>query len=253
MDMAVEVTNPSTDAGRVLMEHAWKEALADQFRSAHMEQLRSFLRAELAKGKLIYPPGGEIFSAFNLTPLDKVKVVILGQDPYHGPKQAHGLSFSVKPGVKPPPSLINIYKELATDLSVPIASHGYLASWAKQGVLLLNAVLTVEADKAASHQNRGWEIFTDRAVEVLNERHPHLVFILWGSYAQKKGQKIDRTKHLVIESVHPSPLSAYRGFFGSRPFSRANAFLVAKGVQPIDWVLPALAVDAGNATALEFH
>jgi uracil-DNA glycosylase len=222
------------------VQPTWKSALFDQFDLAYMEKLQEFLRAETADGKVIHPPAEEVFSAFNLTSLDKVKVVILGQDPYHGPGQAHGLSFSVKPGVKPPPSLVNIYKELNSDLKIPVPNHGFLRSWAEQGVLLLNSVLTVEDATAGSHQKRGWEDFTDRAVEILNQQCTNLVFILWGSYAQKKGAKIDPARHLVIESAHPSPLSAYRGFLGSRPFSRANKYLRAHGIEEIDWSLPQL-------------
>ncbi len=186
---------------------------------------------------MIFPPGDEIFLAFNCTPFENVKVVILGQDPYHGPGQAHGLSFSVPVGVRPPPSLMNIYKELKADLQIPPPSHGNLKAWAEQGVLLLNAVLTVEKNRPASHQSQGWEQFTDAAVKVLNDQRTHLVFILWGAYAQQKGKIIDRQKHCVIESPHPSPFSANRGFFGSRPFSRSNAYLVQNGIAPIDWHL----------------
>ncbi len=219
----------------VQMEEQWKAALAPEFAKDYMQNLRAFLLSEKKQGKTIYPPGDEIFAAFNRTPLDKVKVVILGQDPYHGVGQAHGLCFSVKIGVRPPPSLLNIYKELQSDLGISTPTHGNLSSWAEQGVLLLNAILTVEKERAASHQNQGWESFTDSAIRILNEKAEHLVFILWGSYAQKKGMVIDRTKHFVIESPHPSPLSAHRGFLGSRPFSRTNAYLVQHGLSPIDW------------------
>lgn len=203
-----------------------------------MQALRAFLQAEKKQGKQIYPPGELIFNALNTTPFDRVKVVILGQDPYHGPGQAHGLSFSVMPGVPAPPSLQNIFKELEADLGIARASHGCLQSWAEQGVLLLNAVLTVEKFKAASHQGKGWERFTDRIVAELNKKREQLVFLLWGSYAQKKGQIIDRDRHLVLQSTHPSPLSAHRGFLGCRHFSQANAYLEKQGLEPIDWALP---------------
>lgn len=222
----------------IKLEASWLEHLQGEFRQEYMQSLRLFLRQELAQGKQIFPPGELIFNAFNTTPLGKVKVVILGQDPYHGPGQAHGLCFSVLPGVAIPPSLLNIYKEIKADLGIEPASHGNLHSWAQQGVLLLNSVLTVEKLKAASHQGRGWERFTDRVVEVLNEQCEQLVFLLWGSYAQKKGQIIDRNKHLVLQSTHPSPLSAHRGFLGCRHFSQTNDFLVKSGQEAINWELP---------------
>lgn len=200
--------------------------------------LETFLSEELNKGKVIYPDFQEIFSAFDLTPFDKVKVVIIGQDPYHGTGQAHGLSFSVKPDVKIPPSLRNIYKELHSDIGFKIPHHGYLLPWARQGVLLLNAVLTVEAHKAGSHQKRGWERFTDVAVKALNDHRENLVFVLWGSFAQKKAADIiDPHKHLILKSVHPSPLSASRGFFGCCHFSKINDYLIKKDIGPIDWTL----------------
>lgn len=202
-----------------------------------MRKLKNFLTAEYQAGKTIYPRGEEYFAALNLTPFDKVKVVIVGQDPYHGPGQAHGLCFSVHDGVRLPPSLQNIFKELHADLGVKIPQSGSLKKWAEQGVLLLNAVLTVEDGKAASHQGRGWEEFTDKIIHVLNEEKESLVFILWGSYAQKKAAFVDRKKHLVLESVHPSPLSAHRGFFGTKPFSKTNAYLRSKGLGEIDWTL----------------
>lgn len=220
---------------RIQMEEQWKNVLKGEFAKEYMQKLRSFLLAEKQKGKVIYPTGANIFAAFNSTPFDQVRVVILGQDPYHGPNQAHGLCFSVPKGVQTPPSLVNIYKELHDDLKVLSPSHGNLQHWAEQGVLLLNSVLTVEQNSAASHQNRGWELFTDAAIRELNEQRNNLVFILWGSYAQKKGSMINKDKHCVIESVHPSPLSAYRGFFGSKPFSKTNAYLLSKGLQPIQW------------------
>lgn len=215
----------------------WMNHLSQEFDSAYMSQIKSFLADELKKGKVIYPHGSLIFSAFNLTPLDQVKVVVVGQDPFHGEGQAHGLSFSVRPGVQVPPSLQNIYKELNADLGIAPVKDGHLEKWAKQGVLLLNAVLTVEANNAASHANIGWEKFTDKVIEVLNRERENVVFFLWGAYAQKKGASIDRKKHLVIESPHPSPLSAHRGFFGTRPFSKANDYLKAHGLKPINWSL----------------
>ena len=224
----------------IKLEPSWKAVLEDEFAKDYMQSLRSFLRQEKHRGKIIYPSGSDYFRAMNLTPFDQVKVVILGQDPYHGPGQAHGLSFSVLPNVAIPPSLVNMYKELESDLGITAARHGCLEHWAKQGVLLLNSVLTVEHRQAASHQGRGWEIFTDRIVAQLNERREHIVFMLWGSYAQKKGRIIDTSRHLVLQSAHPSPLSAYRGFFGSKPFSRANDYLTGHGLSPVQWQLPAL-------------
>jgi len=222
----------------VKLNASWLKRLEDEFEQDYMKELRAFLVAEKAAGKEIYPRGDRIFAALDHTPFDRVKAVILGQDPYHGPGQAHGLCFSVLPGVPPPPSLVNIYKELATDLGIPPVDHGYLIPWTHQGVLLLNAVLTVERHRAASHRGRGWERFTDRIVSLIDAEHDGVVFILWGSYAQKKAAFVDRTKHLVISSPHPSPLSASRGFFGSRPFSRANDWLARQGREPIDWRLP---------------
>ena len=219
----------------VKMDASWKARLADQFAAPHMAALGQFLRAEKAAGKRIYPPGSQIFAAFDLTPFDEVKIVILGQDPYHGPGQAHGLSFSVAHGIAPPPSLQNIYKELHDDLGITHAGHGNLEAWARQGVLLLNTCLTVEDGLAASHQGKGWEPFTDAVIAALNRERDHLVFILWGRHAQNKGAVIDRQRHLVITSPHPSPLSASRGFFGSRPFSKSNDYLAAHGMSPIDW------------------
>jgi uracil-DNA glycosylase len=217
------------------LDSSWKKQLESELGNERMLQLRSFLAEESKAGKTIYPNGDEYFAALNLTPFDKVKVVIVGQDPYHGPGQAHGLCFSVREGVRLPPSLLNIFKELRDDLGVPIPKNGSLTSWAEQGVLLLNAVLTVEEGKAAAHQGKGWEEFTDRIIHVLNERKENLVFILWGSYAQKKAAFVDRNKHFVIESVHPSPLSAHRGFFGTKPFSKTNAYLRSKGIPEINW------------------
>lgn len=222
----------------VKLEESWKLALGDEFSSPYMQQLREFLVEEKAKGKHIFPRGAEFFRAMDLTPLDQVRVVILGQDPYHGAGQAHGLCFSVRPGVRIPPSLVNIYKELETDLGIPPARHGFLESWARQGVLLLNSVLTVEEGRAAAHQGKGWERFTDAAIRAVNEQPHPVVFMLWGSYAQKKAAFVDTKRHLVLKSVHPSPLSAHNGFFGCRHFSKANAFLEGQGREPIDWRLP---------------
>lgn len=226
------------EADQIKMEASWKNQLMSEFEKDYMKNLKQFLKQEQSKKKTIYPKGPEYFAAFNHTPFEKVKVIILGQDPYHGPKQAHGLCFSVRPGVKIPPSLQNIYKEMRTDLGIEQPQHGYLTKWADQGVLLLNATLTVEAGKAGSHQKKGWEEFTDQAIHRLNEQREGLVFMLWGSYAQKKGEFIDRKKHLVLTAPHPSPLSARRGFFGSRHFSKANEYLKAQGQEPIDWQLP---------------
>lgn len=220
---------------RVKLEESWKVRLQQEFELDYMRQLRAFLLQEKQAGKQIFPAGNDIFNALNATPFEKVRVVILGQDPYHGPGQAHGLCFSVRPGVEIPPSLRNIYKELAADLGIAPARSGCLQSWAAQGVLLLNAVLTVESGKAAAHQGRGWERFTDRIIALLNEQGQHIVFLLWGSYAQKKGQIIDRSRHLVLESAHPSPLSASRGFFGNHHFSRANHYLQAHSRGEVDW------------------
>jgi uracil-DNA glycosylase len=223
----------------VTLEESWKTVLAPEFSSSYMAELKAFLLEEKRNGKQIFPKGAEYFRALDLTPLETVRVVILGQDPYHGEGQAHGLSFSVKPGVRSPPSLVNIYKELQNDLGIAPARHGFLESWARQGVLLLNSVLTVERAMAASHQGKGWERFTDAIIRAINEQPHPVVFILWGSYAQKKAAFVDRSRHLVIRSAHPSPLSAHNGFFGSKPFSKANDFLVANGREPIDWALPA--------------
>lgn len=221
------------------MEASWLEALSDEFEQPYMHQLRAFLAEQKRAGKRIFPAGGEFFNAFEHTPLPAVKVVILGQDPYHGEHQAHGLCFSVRPGVAVPPSLQNIYKEIHADLGLPIPNHGYLTHWADQGVLLLNSVLSVEAGRAASHQGQGWETFTDRVVDVVNAQRDGVVFLLWGSYAQKKGARIDRQKHCVLTAPHPSPLSAHRGFFGCGHFSAANNYLAQRGVEPVDWQLPA--------------
>lgn len=223
---------------RIQLEPGWKTALQNEFDQAYMKDLGAFLRREKAAGKTIYPPGSLIFSALNSTPLDRVKAVILGQDPYHGPGQAHGLAFSVQPGVPTPPSLQNIFKELKRDLNLEIPAHGYLQSWAEQGVLMLNTSLTVEQGMAGSHAKAGWQVFTDRVIEVVNAQREHLVFMLWGAHAQGKSRLIDATRHLMLKSAHPSPLSAHRGFLGNGHFSRANQFLQQHGLEPIDWRLP---------------
>lgn len=228
--------------GNVQLEAGWKAALADEFGKEYMRSLREFLRVQKANGQIIYPPGSRIFNALDSTPLDQVKVVILGQDPYHGPGQAHGLAFSVPPGIRPPPSLQNIFKELERDLDIPRPAHGCLTHWAEQGVLLLNAVLTVEAGNAGSHAKRGWETFTTRIIEVAAQQHEHLVFMLWGSYARQKAEQLDLSKHCVLTSAHPSPLSAHRGFLGNGHFSAANDYLQLHGRKPIDWALPDSAV-----------
>ena len=228
----------TTSVGEIQLEASWLAALQDEFRQAYMQQLREFLRSEKAAGKVVYPRGGEMFNAFDHTPLDQVRVVILGQDPYHGPGQAHGLCFSVGPGVALPPSLVNIYREIEEELAIKMPAHGCLTSWADQGVLLLNSVLSVERANAASHQGKGWEQFTDRAIEVVNRDCEHVVFMLWGAYAQRKGAIIDEQRHCVLRAPHPSPLSAHRGFFGCGHFRSANEYLRDKGREPIDWRLP---------------
>ena len=221
---------------QVKIEESWREVLQPQFDSVYFEMLTTFVR-KAYQATTVYPPGSKIFEAFNRTPFDKVKVVILGQDPYHGPNQAHGLCFSVQDGIQPPPSLINIYKELQKEYGVAVnMTNGNLTRWADQGVLLLNATLTVEAGKAGSHQGKGWETFTDAAIKALSDRREGLVFMLWGSYAQQKGRVIDRSKHLVLESSHPSPLSVYRGFDGCGHFKKANQYLQSRGQEPIDWL-----------------
>lgn len=214
---------------------SWQTVIGQEIEKPYVQALCVFLKQEKTKGKVIYPPTPLIFNAFHHTPFDKVRVVIIGQDPYHGPGQAHGLSFSVPDGVKLPPSLKNIFKEIESDLGIKITGNGDLSSWAKQGVLLLNATLTVEQANAGSHQKRGWELLTDAAINALNAQREGLVFILWGSYAQKKGAAIDKAKHLVLKSVHPSPLSAHRGFFGNHQFSKTNQYLAKQGQRPIDW------------------
>jgi uracil-DNA glycosylase len=222
----------------IKLHDSWLKPLQPEFNAPYMAALKQFLASEREAGKRIFPKGSEWFHALDATPLDQVRVVILGQDPYHGEGQAHGLCFSVKPGVSPPPSLVNIYKEMQSDLGLAPPRHGHLESWARQGVLLLNAVLTVEANRAASHQGKGWERFTDAVIRQVNDLPHPVVFILWGNYAQKKAAFVDANRHCVIKSAHPSPLSAHNGFFGSRPFSRANAFLADKDLKTIDWKLP---------------
>lgn len=223
--------------GEVAIEDGWKQALQAEFTKPYFAGIKNFLKQEKAAGKIIYPPGPMIFNAFNLTPFDKVKVVILGQDPYHGPGQAHGLCFSVQKGIKPPPSLVNIYKEMRTDLGLEPPTHGCLQQWAEQGVFLLNAMLTVEKDLPASHQKIGWQNFTDAAIAALSKNRTNLVFILWGAYAQQKIELIDQTKHFIIKSPHPSPFSADKGFFGSKPFSKTNNWLEQHHLENINWQL----------------
>ena len=218
----------------VKIEESWKRHLQQEFEKPYFRTLTDFVRKEYTI-KTVYPPAKLIFNAFVSCPFDKVKVVIVGQDPYHEPGQAHGLCFSVNEGVQIPPSLVNIYKEIENDLGIPAPRSGDLTRWAKQGVLLLNATLTVQAHRAGSHQGKGWEEFTDAAIRCLAQERDHLVFILWGAYAQRKGADIDTNRHLVLKSTHPSPLSAHRGFFGNKHFSRANAYLVAHNLDPINW------------------
>ena len=226
----------STDG--IQLEPSWKSRLAPEFKQSYMMELRAFLLSRKRARAVIYPPGPKIFNALDATPFDRVKVIILGQDPYHGPGQAHGLCFSVRLGVPTPPSLINIFKEIETDLGIRAPDHGNLQPWARQGVLLLNAVLTVEKGRAAAHQGKGWERFTDHVVRILNTEREGLVFLLWGSHALRKGAVIDRQRHLVLSAPHPSPLSAHRGFFGCRHFSRANQYLEQRGLEAINWKLP---------------
>jgi uracil-DNA glycosylase len=233
-----ELAQADIELSASLLPKDWQELLGSEFNQPYMHALQSFLAGEQSQGKTIYPPADQIFTAFNLTPLKNVKVVILGQDPYHGPDQAHGLSFSVPSSVKKlPPSLKNIYKELNADLGLPIVTTGDLTSWAKQGVLLLNAMFTVERKNAGSHQKQGWETFTNKVIELLSAHCENVVFVLWGAYAQKKEALIDKNKHLVLKGIHPSPLSAHRGFFGSKPFSNINQYLVEHEQVEIDWLL----------------
>lgn len=227
-----------SEAAKVRLESSWATRIGDYLQRPDMQALATFLREEIRRGKHVYPPGPEIFAAFAHTPFDAVRVVILGQDPYHGPGQAHGLCFSVRPGVRVPPSLDNIFKEIQRDLGLARPDHGCLTPWADRGVLLLNSVLTVEDGHAGAHQKKGWEGFTDAAIDALNREREGLVFLLWGAHAQRKGQLIDRTRHCVLSSVHPSPLSAHRGFIGCGHFSAANRYLESHGHAPIDWSLP---------------
>lgn len=230
--MTAPVSNP--------LRPEWREPLQPEFDSAYMAELRAFLLAEKAAGKTIYPRSNEWFRALELTAPEDVRVVILGQDPYHGPGQAHGLCFSVRPEVRIPPSLGNIFKALGSDLGIPRPSHGFLEHWARQGVLLLNSVLTVEAGQAASHAGKGWERFTDAVIRLVNDRDQPIVFLLWGAYAQRKAAFVDQQRHLVLTAAHPSPLSAHKGFLGCRHFSQANNWLARQGAQPVDWSLPKL-------------
>ncbi len=222
----------------VKIESSWKEVLKDEFNKPYFQQIALHIKTEKSQGKTIYPPGSLIFNAFNTTPFDKVKVVILGQDPYHGPGQAHGLCFSVQNGVPPPPSLVNIFKELQDDVGVPVPDHGNLTHWAEQGVFLLNASLTVRAGEPMSHSKIGWAQFTDEVIKKISAGKEHVVFILWGKFAQEKKLLINETKHCILRSAHPSPLSAHAGFFGCKHFSKANEYLMSKGIDPIDWKLP---------------
>jgi uracil-DNA glycosylase len=221
----------------VSIEPGWKEVLKSQFQMPYFERIVFFLKQERLKRNQIFPPGPEIFNAFNKTPFDKVKAVILGQDPYHGPGQAHGLCFSVPDGVKPPPSLVNIFRELHSDLGIPVPGSGNLEKWAACGVLLLNAILTVRASEPASHSGIGWEDFTDEVIRTISNQKSHVVFLLWGRFAQEKQGLVDETRHHVLKAAHPSPFSADRGFFGCRHFSRTNELLVKNGLDPVDWRL----------------
>lgn len=221
----------------VKIEESWKEVLKQEFTKTYFLEITTFLKTEKMAGKTIYPPGGQIFNAFNTTPFDKVKAVILGQDPYHGPGQAHGLSFSVPKGIAPPPSLVNIFKELQNDIGLPIPNHGNLTHWAEQGVLLLNASLTVRANEPMSHAKIGWAEFTNAVIEKISAYKKNTVFLLWGKFAQEKQVLVDETKHLVLRAAHPSPFSADKGFFGCKHFSKTNAWLMSKGIDPIDWKL----------------
>lgn len=221
----------------VKIEPSWSEALAPEFEKPYFEGIVNFLKEEKAAGKIIYPAGSNIFNAFSLTPFDKVKAVLLGQDPYHGAGQAHGLCFSVQKGIPPPPSLVNMYKELKADLDIDAPAHGFLEAWAKQGLLMLNASLTVEAGKPNSHSKIGWEQFTDAVIKTVSEKKTGIVFILWGRFAQQKEVLIDKSKHFILKAAHPSPFSAYNGFFGSRPFSQTNSLLEQQGLPGIDWRL----------------
>ena len=221
----------------VKIEASWKEILQDEFNKPYFGQIVHHLKTERTQGKIIYPPGPNIFNAFNTTSFDKIKIVLLGQDPYHGPGQAHGLCFSVQNGVPPPPSLVNIFKELHDDTGVEIPAHGNLTKWAEHGVFLLNASLTVRAGEPMSHAKIGWATFTDTVIKKISQEREHVVFMLWGKFAQEKRVLIDESKHFILRSVHPSPLSANSGFFGCKHFSKANAYLMSKGIDPVDWSL----------------
>ena len=221
----------------VKIEESWKEILKQEFDKPYFQQIPLHLKTEKSQGKTIYPPGSLIFNAFKRTPMDKIKVVIIGQDPYHGPNQAHGLCFSVQNGVPPPPSLVNIFKELQDDIGMQVPRHGNLTKWAEQGVFLLNASLTVRAGEPMSHSKIGWATFTDTVIKKISDHNKHVVFLLWGKFAQDKKILIDETKHLILKTAHPSPLSAYAGFLGCKHFSKANAYLISKGIDPVDWIL----------------
>ena len=222
---------------KIILENSWKEKLLEEFNKDYMRSLSEFLRSEKSKNKIIFPPGNKIFNAFNLTKFEDVKVVILGQDPYHGYNQAHGLSFSVEEGIRPPPSLKNIFKELESDIGIKQPEHGNLERWCSEGVLLLNSILTVEKSKPASHSNMGWEQFTDKILSILNDLKRNVVFILWGKKAQEKGHFLDKNRHLILKSAHPSPYSANNGFLGSKPFSKTNHYLNSNNIKEIDWDL----------------
>lgn len=222
---------------KIILENSWKEKLLEEFNKDYMRSLSEFLRSEKLKNKIIFPPGNKIFNAFNLTKFEDVKVVILGQDPYHGHNQAHGLSFSVEEGIRPPPSLKNIFKELESDMGIKQPEHGNLERWCSEGVLLLNSILTVEKSKPASHANMGWEQFTNKILSILNDLKRNVVFILWGKKAQEKGHFLDKNRHLILKSAHPSPYSANNGFLGSRPFSKTNHYLNSNNIKEIDWDL----------------
>lgn len=227
----------SGNVSTIQIDQSWKDLLMQEFDQPYFSEIRTFLKKEKAAGKVIFPPGPEIFNAYNLTPFGQVKVVIIGQDPYHGPGQAHGLCFSVRKGVKPPPSLVNIFKELKTDIGFTPPGHGCLEDWAKQGVFMLNAILTVEKDQPASHRHIGWQQFTDATIRLISDKKEHVAFLLWGAFAQQKEVLIDAGKHLILKAAHPSPFSADRGFFGCRHFSHVNNWLGTKGLTPIDWNL----------------
>ena len=225
-------------AARIRLHESWKQRLLPELLSPQMQALREFLRGEMAAGKEIYPPPKLIFNALDHTPFERVKVVILGQDPYHGPNQAHGLCFSVQPGIAPPPSLLNIFKELQDDIGIPVPSHGNLNHWAEQGVFLLNASLTVRAGEPMSHAKIGWAPFTDAVIKTISDKKEHVVFLLWGKFAQEKSVLINQARHLILRAAHPSPLSAYAGFLGCKHFSKTNEYLVKHGIDPVDWSLP---------------